>query len=152
MDLLKSHGFRQNPSQGRKIWKAVFPVALSLPDKFPPKRPWSSPVLMTLRSWIRLLKERQEMCEGPHVPVVGLNVSSYPTQRPVSCHFSPSSSFSSTYDWYRDRVTWWNSIKDAEQVWFWGLSEMRWCVYLSITSGAGIGVGVPGRCTTRHTR
>lgn len=59
-----------------------------------------SPVLMTLRSWIRLLKVRQEMCEDPHLPLVGLNVSSYPTQRPVSCHFTPNSSFNSTYDWY----------------------------------------------------
>lgn len=85
---------------------------------------------MTLRSWRRLLKVRQEMCEDPHVPVVGLNVSSYPTQRPVSCHCTPNSSFSSTYDWYTHRhwVTWWNSIKDVDYMWLWGLNGMRWCV------------------------
>lgn len=35
-----------------------------------------SPVLMVLRSWIRLLKVRKETWEGPHFPEVGLKFSS----------------------------------------------------------------------------
>lgn len=35
-----------------------------------------SPVLMILRSWIRLLKVRKETWEGPHFPEAGLKFSS----------------------------------------------------------------------------
>lgn len=106
LDISKYHGFRHKThTQSRKIWIVAFPVTFYLSYKFPLKYPRISPLLMTLRSWIRLLKVRQEMCEDPHVPVVGLNVSSYPTQRPVSCHFPSNSSFTSTYDWYTQTLS-----------------------------------------------